>query len=289
MDIRFYKEQLQAKEDMLARTTKFFIDAQTALEIKNKEIANINKSILDSINVAKRIQGSLLADTDLLKTAFKDAAYRVIQQIGIGGDNVFIKKNSEGIVFGLLDTTGHGIPAAMLNISCTLLLRELTISNSIDSPKNLLHLLDYHLNDIFDNATFSAAQAEGCIFSYLPDRKKLTYSAAKGKAMLLNKAGIVEELPYTRKAIGSRRNLPFEDFELYLEDIDKILVYSDGLIDQFGGEENKRFSRTRLKDVFQAHSQHTATEIVTIIEQEFLNWKSTTKQTDDVSFFIIEF
>jgi phosphoserine phosphatase RsbU/P len=289
MDIAFYKEQLAAKEDMLARTTQFFIEAQQALEQKNKEISTINKNILDSINVAERIQKALLPDIEMLKMFFADAAYRVIQQIGIGGDSIFIKQTKEGIVFGLLDTTGHGIPASMLNISCTLLLRELTVSNPIDSPKNLLQLLDYQMNDIFDNVTFSAAQAEGIIFSFLPKEQKLIFSSAKGKALVAYASGKVEELPTTRKAIGSKRILAFEDFELPLANVTKLLVYSDGLIDQFGGNDSKRFSRIKLKEIFEANIDKEVTEITNIVEQEFLAWKNTSKQTDDVSFFIIKF
>ncbi len=289
MDINFYKEQLQAKEDMLARTTKFLLDTKQSLEKKNTELAQMYKNILDSVNVAERIQKSLLPNAGILKLFFRDAAYKVIQQIGVGGDTIFIKNTSEGIIFGLLDATGHGIPAAMLSISCTFLLRELTSSIEINNPKNLLSLLDYQLQNAFGNEHHSTAQAEGTIFSFSPKTNKLIYSSAKGKAFLSRKSGQVEELPHTRKSIGSSRNLEFENFEIDLRDIDKLLLYSDGLTDQFNNEVGKKFSRTKLKELFQNNLHKEVDEIMTVIEHELNHWKNATKQTDDISFMIIKF
>lgn len=289
MDINFYKEQLQAKEDMLARTTKFLLDARQSVEKKNTEMAQMYNRLLDSINVAQRIQKSLLPDVSILKLFFREAAYRVIQQIGVGGDTVFIKNTSGSIIFGILDATGHGIPAAMLSTSCTLLLRELTSSMEIENPKSLLNLLDYQLQNIFGKEYNSTAQAEGAIFSFSPKANKLVYSSAKGKALLSRKSGQIEELPYTRKSIGSGRDVEFENFEIDLKDIDKLLLYSDGLIDQYSSEFDKKFSRIKLKELFQNNLHKEVNEIMIIIEDEFNQWKNTTKQTDDVSFMIIKF
>jgi serine phosphatase RsbU (regulator of sigma subunit) len=82
---------------------------------------------------------------------FKNASYKIYQQLGIGRDSAFIKNNSRGIVFGLFDSTGHGIPAALLSISGSLLLKELMTSMEISNPKILLNLLDYRLYNKFDN------------------------------------------------------------------------------------------------------------------------------------------
>jgi serine phosphatase RsbU (regulator of sigma subunit) len=149
MDINFYKEQLQAKEDMLARTTHFLVDIQNTLKEKNIELDNVYQGIMDSIVVAERIQKSLLPNVDILKSYFKDACFKVMQQTGIGGDGIFIKNNSDGVMFGLLDSTGHGIPAAMLNVSCILLLKELMASTEMNNPKSLLSLLDPFTEVVF--------------------------------------------------------------------------------------------------------------------------------------------
>jgi serine phosphatase RsbU (regulator of sigma subunit) len=66
-------------------------------------------------------------------------------------------------------------------------------------------------------------------------------------------------------------------------------MYSDGLTDQFGGEKNKKFSRERLKNILNKEASQNASNIAKIIEEELATWKSSNKQTDDVSFMVIEF
>jgi serine phosphatase RsbU (regulator of sigma subunit) len=289
MDASYFKEQLQAKEDMLAQTTRFLVQTQHSLEEKNKELLLANNEIFDSISFASRIQNSLLPDIDILKIFFKDASFKVMQQIGIGGDTVFIKNTNNGVVFGLLDSTGHGIPAALLSISGTLLLKELMTSMEIDNPQTLFNLLNYQLHKTFNNSRSSIAHKEGVFFSFSSTQNKLIYSSAKGKALLLRPTGEIEELANTKKSLGDDANTEFELFEMKVMSGDKLIMYSDGLTDQFGGSNNKKFSRDRLKKILSKSPRENATEMVKKIEKEFIIWKSTNAQTDDVSFMIIEF
>lgn len=289
MEISYFKEQLQAKEDMLAQTTRFLVQTQYNLEEKNGELLLANKEIFESISFAALIQNSLLPDVNILKIFFKDASYKVIQQIGIGGDTVFIKNTKGGVVFGLLDSTGHGVPAAMLSISGTLLLKELMTSMEIDNPQTLLNLLNNQLYKTFNNNKSSIAHKEGIIFSYSSALNRLTYSSAKGKALLLRQTGEIEQLRNTKKSIGDDANAEFDLFELSITFGDKLIMYSDGLTDQFGGDKNKKFSRERLKQLLSKTPTNTTSNLVKIIEQEFVVWKNKNKQTDDISFMIIEF
>ncbi len=289
MEASYFKEQLQAKEDMLAQTTRFLVEVQVDLENKNNELCRTNKEVFESINFASLIQKSLLPDSDILKIFFKDAAYRVIQQIGIGGDTVFVKNTNKGLVFGLLDSTGHGIPAALLSISGMLLLKELMTSMEIDNPQTLLNLLNQQLHKTFNNSERSIAHKEGIIFSFSSAQNSLTYSSAKGKAILFRSNGEVQELANTKKSIGDDINTEFELFEVTVASGDKLVIYSDGLTDQFGGEKNKKFTRERLKNILTKTATESATSLVKLIEQEFTLWKNTNKQTDDVSFMVIEF
>jgi serine phosphatase RsbU (regulator of sigma subunit) len=280
---------LQAKEEMLAQTTRFLLQTQRDLETINNELQLANRDIFDSISFATLIQKSILPETDVLKIFFKDASYKVIQQIGIGGDTVFIKNTHKGVVFGLLDSTGHGVPASLLSVSGTLLLKELMTSMEIDNPKTLLQLLNNQLHRTFNNSLSSIAHMEGIIFSYSSTQNNLVYSSAKGKAFLLHPSGAIEELAITKKSIGDEINAEFELFEITITTGDKLIIYSDGLIDQFGGDKNKKFSRERLKNILLKKPTESANNLANQIEDEFTAWKNSNKQTDDVSFMIIEF
>lgn len=285
----YLKEQLEAKENMLAQTTRFLIQIQKDLEQKNDELLHANKEIIDSINFATLIQKSLLPDIEILKVFFKDATFKINQQIGIGGDTIFVKNTKSGIVFGLFDSTGHGVPASLLSISGTLLLKELMSSMEITNPQNLLYLLNNQLHKTFNNTKFSIAHKEGIIFNYSSTKKTLAYSSAKGKAIIISKSGEIKDLPYSKKAIGDEVNTAFDLFKIRVKPEDKLLIYSDGMIDQFGGERNKKFTKLKLKKILSEIHQEKVSTISDKIMTEFNQWKGTNLQTDDASFMLIEF
>ncbi len=289
MDINYYQEQLEAKEDMLARTTEFLSQIQNSLTEKNQYLSNIQQDIFDSVNFAKLIQASLLPDVDILKIFFKDADYKISQQIGIGGDTIFIKSTNSGVVFCLLDATGHGIPATMLSISGSLILNDITSSIEIDNPSALLKLLNYRLHKAFNNDRHSIAHFEGVAFVYSAKQNKLTYSSAKGKAFLLNSKGDIISLASSKHSVGENPNSEFESFELPFQKGEKLLLFSDGLTDQFGGDRDKKFSVARLKEILSNHHNKNVSELKEIIYQEHLSWKGKNKQTDDLSYKLIEF
>lgn len=288
-DINYYKEQLEAKDDMLMRTTAFLGEIQKSLIEKNHRLSEIQKDNLDSINFAKLIQTSLAPDINVLRIFFKDADYQIVQQIGIGGDTVFIKSTNSGIVFCLLDATGHGIPGAMLSISGTLILNDITTSIEIDNPATLLKLLNYRLNKTFNHHERSIAHFEGTAFYYSSKNNVLHYSSARGKGLLINAKGEMTVLQRNRVSIGENPNTQFEKFELIVQKGEKLILFSDGLTDQFGGEDNTKYTISGLKRLLSEHFQKSASELKEIIYQEHILWKGNYQQTDDISFKVIEF
>ncbi|MGZ3866135.1 MAG: PP2C family protein-serine/threonine phosphatase [Bacteroidia bacterium] len=288
MDTAYYKEQLLAKEEMLAQTTRFLLETQRLLEYKNRELSDVNKDLLDSISFASIIQRSILPDEEILKVFFKDGSYRVKQQIGIGGDTVFIKNTNFGLVFGLFDSSGHGVPAALLSTSASLILKELIYAMEIDNTGDLLKLLNQQLYNTFRNSDQKIAQMEGVLFNYSSAENLLTYSSAKGKAFIVKMNGELIQLGHTKRSIGEDLDISFQTTSLKVEQGDKLFVYSDGLQDQFGGYFKKKFSSTRIRELLLGLRNHTARSIARQIEHEFEQWKGSEPQTDDMSFLIID-
>lgn len=288
MDINFYKEQLAAKEDMLKRTTAFLNQANHSLVAKNQLLAAVQRNTNESISFAKLIQASLLPDIAILKTYFKDADYLVSQKIGIGGDTIYIRSTNDGVIFCLLDATGHGIPGALLSISGSLILNEITSSLEVNNASELLQLLNYRLHKTYNNSN-SIAHFEGIAFYYSSKEKKLTYSSANGKAILFNANGEITPLERTKISVGEKKDSEFETFELPVKKRDKLLLFSDGLIDQFGGKNDKKYGIRKLKQLISNNLDKNVSKLKQIIIQEHDNWKADKEQTDDISFKLIEF
>jgi serine phosphatase RsbU (regulator of sigma subunit) len=58
-------------------------------------------------------------------------------------------------------------------------------------------------------------------------------------------------------------------------------MFTDGIIDQFGGPEGKRFSKKRLKRLMVEINELSLPEQKERIEQELVNWQGEEELTDD--------
>lgn len=138
----FYREQLMAKSQMMEMTTRYLTQIQSELEEKNRILSHAHATIAGSIRFAELIQRSFLPEESHFTNSFSQAAYFVRQQNGIGGDQVFAFTNKQGLYFGVFDSTGHGVPAAMLSISTHLLLEEIFLKDANPETSQVMR----HLN-----------------------------------------------------------------------------------------------------------------------------------------------
>ena len=83
---------------------------------------------------------------------------------------------------------------------------------------------------------------------------------------------------------GSQHELDrrFTCHRLAFAEGDRIYLFSDGYVDQFGGPERKRFMATRLHTLLSAHPHLSMPEQAELLEHAFLEWKGGEEQVDDV-------
>ena len=76
---------------------------------------------------------------------------------------------------------------------------------------------------------------------------------------------------------------------LKLEDKAKLYFFSDGFKHQFDADNQKKFSRKRLLNIFTYSSNFPMEEQQELLEFALEDWKGETKQTDDVSLIGVQF
>jgi serine phosphatase RsbU (regulator of sigma subunit) len=69
---------------------------------------------------------------------------------------------------------------------------------------------------------------------------------------------------------------------MQLQKNDSIYLFTDGFIDQFGGEKNKKLNKTNFKDLLSTINEMNMDEQEAFLEYSFNNWKQNLDQTDDV-------
>ena len=69
---------------------------------------------------------------------------------------------------------------------------------------------------------------------------------------------------------------------------DRLFLFSDGIVDQFGGDYSKKFKKVQLRKSILASAGVTLNEQLNFIKKNILDWKGSTEQVDDIALLIVE-
>ena len=309
-NIRKFINQLKLQEanEELSIQNSIIINQKSELEAQN-EILNqqkqllesYNKKISDSIRYAQKIQFALLPDTQEIKQVFSDSFLFFKPKETVSGDFYFWKKQQNRFILALADSTGHGVPGAFMSILLLGFLRE--IINKTDSPSQILaHLRNYTINALKQGK--SRTINDGCDISMITldlNEKIFKFSAANMDGLYISKE--IHDLPIIGskgelniyKLQATRQPISFyykmEDFNeitIKYSPQDKIILFSDGIVDQFDSAFRK-LTRKRFYDFVIQHANNNAQTMGQKILQSFDQWRHKDYQTDDISMLILEF
>jgi len=256
------------------------------ISLQKNELEEKNKSIIDSINYAKRIQYTLLAHDEFLSEYLSDYFIYFNPKDIVSGDFYWATKKENKFYLAVCDSTGHGVPGAFMSLLNISFLNEAITERNILEPHEILN---YARQKLIDNIS-KEEQKDGfdgvvMCFEYSTDGKqvtKVTYAAGNNSPLLISKGNIVE-LYHDRMPIGIGERK--ESFKLNTIDVNKgdtIYLFTDGYADQFGGPKGKKFKYKPLNELLVANTQLPLTTQKVIIENTFNEWRGNHEQVDDV-------
>ncbi|MDI1356327.1 MAG: SpoIIE family protein phosphatase [bacterium] len=253
-------------------------------------IQDKNRDITDSINYAKRIQTSLLATEKLLSRHLPEHFIFFQPKDIVSGDFYWaapLINNSFAVV--VADSTGHGVPGAimsMLNISC---LNETLRDNDFLNPAPALdvtraRIMEHMANDGSKDGGKDGMDAVLACFNF--EKKQLRFAAANNPLWLIRKGELIEFKP-DKMPVGKPMGqlIPFKEQVIDLRDGDLVVMITDGYADQFGGPNGKKFMHQALKELILNYSHLSMQEISNKLKSNFDHWKGTYEQVDDVLIF----
>ena len=74
----------------------------------------------------------------------------------------------------------------------------------------------------------------------------------------------------------------YSETKIQLEDGDQVYLFSDGYVDQFGGEFGKKLKYRRFRSLIIKSAQLNAPEKKRFLEDSFAKWRKDHEQIDDV-------
>ncbi len=290
---RLVKTKMVLEKTVKERTAEV-VKQKEEIEIQKQIVEHKNKDITDSINYAQRIQRALLASDQLLKNNLPEYFIFFQPKDIVSGDFYWASKLSNG-QFALVtaDSTGHGVPGAimsMLNISC---LNEAINGQKLTEPKEILNYTRSKIIEHLANDGSAEGGKDGMdcsLISFDFKKNKLLYSAANNpvwiiRSLTTSQAGKeILEFDPDKLPVGKHDNdsISFTQHSIELQLGDVIYVLTDGFPDQFGGVKGKKFMYKQLKELLLSIAHISMDEQREALKSAFNNWKGDLEQVDDV-------
>ena len=273
-------------EDRVFRRTK-------SLEQKNAQLEQQHDEIVESLRYAQNLQQSMLVSRQKMLNYFKEAMVYYEPKNLVGGDFFWMKeiqKHEEPhLLFALADCTGHGVPGALLSVLGMNALDEI-YNSRIYEPAGVLNTLRTLISRRLN--THSDKRMDGMDMVFLSinlSTNVLQFAAAQIPLWILRNEELIE-LKGQRMPIGYTYFdvQPYEQFEIELQFGDKIILFTDGFIDQFGNISEKKLSKKQLRFLLQKNCASTSDQLFTKLVNHFEHWKGNAEQTDDCTLLILE-
>jgi PAS domain S-box-containing protein len=259
--------------------------AEQRLQEKNKELQARNTEMLASIQYARRIQEAVLPDPQGLKKYFADAFVYYQPRDVVSGDFYWYYQRGTKVFVAAIDCTGHGVPGALMSVIANGLVRDVVIKRGIDEPAAILYALDHEMEAALSKedgrTTPDGMDIALCVFD---TEKKILSFAGAFRPLIRVRNNEITEFRGSRYPIGFYPEIvkDFEQFEVPYESGDAFYTFSDGYIDQFGGEKGKKLNRKRFIELLLEAQSMTMEEQEAFLDYALNNWKQEEEQTDDV-------
>ena len=251
----------------------------------NKLLLDKNKDVTDSIYYAQRIQQSILQTPELLKKYFSESFLLYKPKDIVSGDYYWFYEDDIYKYIAVVDCTGHGVPGAMMSMVANSMFKEVFINRKISNPSEILKALDEELEKTINknqDATFNDGM-DVSLIRIDKSTSELVFAGAFRSVLIVSKNEITE-LKGSRYPIGFYSGIEkkFDSVVYKLKKGDSIYLFTDGFIDQFGGEKNKKLNKLNFRELLNTINNMKMDEQEAFLEYSFNNWKQDLDQTDDV-------
>lgn len=265
-----------------------------------KRLEELHKNIKSSIEVASFIQESIIPKENFLTKCFADKFVIWEPKDIVGGDIYLLERlrNNNECLMMIIDCTGHGVPGAFVTMLIKAIERQIiqlirSDENLVVNPGEILRLFNIELKEILRQERRNLASNvgfDGGILYYNKKEKLVKYSGAANTLVYYDNKEI-KSIKGERHSIGYKNcdiNLEFKTHELKVEEGMKFYLFTDGYIDQIGGEKNISFSKKRMIKILDDTKSESMEFQKSILKKELQNYQNNNERIDDVTFIGVQ-
>lgn len=249
-----------------------------------EETASKNRRIGAAINYAKDLQKVVLPRKEVLDS-LGDGLFVVYRPLDVvSGDFYMVREVENRLLLAVVDCTGHGVPGAFVSMLAHSALQRAVNRLGAESPAAVVAEVSRLFNedlgrsgnpDINDGMDIVMASLDRNTLELRISGANLSAYMVQGGQMNVHRC----ERGYIYRGNADRS---FADATVQLQQGDMLYLTSDGIPDQFGGPDDKRFGKHRLMEQLTAMAPLPLPEqeqrIVSLMDE----WKGADRQTDDI-------
>ncbi len=256
------------------------------IKLQRDQIFQQKKEITDSIHYASRIQRAVLPSTKILEDYGLQYFILYKPRDIVSGDFYWINQKDNKVIIAAADCTGHGVPGAFMSMLGITMLNEIVTKGDFS---NAAHMLD-QLRHLIVNALHQRGKTEEtkdgmdvalCMID--KDAATVQFAGAFNPLILIRNSEIIETNA-DRMPVGfhDKLNIPFTNNELQLQKGDSLYIFSDGYIDQFGGESGKKFMSKKFKQLLAGLQNEPMENQKELLDKTITDWRGELDQVDDI-------
>ena len=199
----------------------------------------------------------------------------------VAGDFYWLEEDAGVIYFAAADCTGHGVPGAMVSVVCHNALNRAVREYGISIPGKILDKTRDIVISEFSKSDEDVKDGMDICLCALRGMS-LQFSGAHNSLWLIRNGELIE-YKGNKQPVGKFINAhTFETETISLEEGDTYYIFTDGYVDQFGGEKGKKFKAKNLKTLLLSIQDKSLQEQQQILHKNFNDWRGNMEQIDDV-------
>ncbi len=282
--------EISEQKDRIEDQAVKIVSQHENLLAKNKLIENQNKAMLDGIRYAERIQSAVLPAESQLNEIFAHNFIFYKPRDIIGGDFYWMRRiqenNNDISVIAAADSTGHGVPGALMTMLGYAFLNEIILRQNVYEANEILERLRSKIIVAMNYKESDRVAGDGmdialCVINH--KKRTLTYAGANRPLYIVRKS----EILYIRGdnfAIGKLGGVEkrFTKQTLPLEEDDNVYLFTDGYADQFGGNTGRKFMRKNIRSLLLEMRSFPMFYQKEHLEKKHNEWRGEEKQVDDI-------
>lgn len=261
------------------------------LNLQNEEIKEQRQKIISSINYAKKIQKAMLLPEFKIKKYLPDSFIYFRPKDIVSGDFYWFAQIENKLYIATIDCTGHGVPGAFMSLIANSKLNKVVLEMGLRDPGKILNRVHEEiLQSLNQNNKLSETQ-DGMDMSLCVIGEKgdaIRFAGARTPVMMVS-GDDAREFKADNLSIGGTffRDVHagsngFTTREIPYSQGAALFLFTDGYMDQFGGELGKKLNKQRFRDILTRLSQTGFDKAKEELDQEFTRWRGSNQQIDDV-------